>query len=345
MKIVRFRLTRERIALRTPFITALRRVEAVEFLLLELMTDTGLCAQGSAPATRAVTGETLQSIESALRTQILPSLLQRPFELPELLTALHAGCPGNSSARAAADMALHALAAQQAGMPLYRLLGGDAPLSLRTAVTVSLDTPERMRRQASDAFGRGETILKIKVGSPDGKDVQRVRAIREALPDAPLLVDANQAWNLDETLRFLDAAAPLGIELVEQPLPAADLEGLRDVTRRSPVPILADEAVFTVEDARRVIESGAADLINIKLMKCGGIAGAVEIIDLCRRHGMRCMLGSMLEGPVSITAALQLATANADAFAWLDLDSPLLYARPPDTLPFSVDANRYRLCE
>lgn len=343
MKITGFRIYRDRLPLATPFVTALRHVDHAEFIVLELRTDRGLCALGSAPATKAITGETLESIEEVLQRRIVPVLLQQPFELGALLKAAAAAVAGNSSAKAAADMALFALAAQAASMPLYRFLGGETAMPIKTAVTVSLGVPEKMAQKAAELFASGCDILKIKVGGSDGLDARRIMAVANAVPDAVLLVDANQAWSAEETLNVIERCSGVRIALIEQPVAAQDLEGLREVTARSPYPVLADEAVFDAADARRILEMEAADLINIKLMKCGGIAGALKIIDVCREYGKRCMLGSMLEGPVSITAALHLAAARPDVFEWIDLDSPLLYAALPADLPFSVEANRYAL--
>lgn len=343
MKITSFRIYRDRLPLATPFVTALRRVDDAEFIVLELRTDRGLRARGSAPATKAITGETLESIEKVLQTKIIPALLQQPFELGALLKAVSATVPGNSSAKAAADMALFTLAAQEASMPIYRFLGSKAAAPVKTAVTVSLGAPDKMAQKAVELFASGYDILKIKVGGGDGLDAQRIRAVSNAVPDAVLLVDANQAWSAEETLNVIERCSGVRIALIEQPVAAQDLEGLREVTARSPYPVLADEAVFDAEDARRILDMDAADLINIKLMKCGGIAGALEIIDVCREYGKKCMLGSMLEGPVSITAALHLAAARPEIFEWIDLDSPLLYAALPADLPFSVEANRYAL--
>ncbi len=343
MKIVNAVLGRQSLALKTPFVTALRRVDSADFISLELITDNGLRAYGSAPATKAVTGETLESIERTLRHIIIPALMHRPFAPEQMLEDVRHCCSGSHSAKAAADMALHSLAAARQDVPLYRLLGAEHSTPLKTAVTVSLDTSRAMRTKAVEAYGSGMDILKIKVGGHDGQDPERVRAIASALPDATLLVDANQAWDVPETMVFIDAVSDLAIALIEQPVPAHDLEGLAEITSRSPFPILADEAVFTSDDAEKVLDRHAADLINIKLMKCGGIAEAQKIIAMCRRYDTRCMLGSMLEGPVSITAALHLANAHPDIFAWIDLDSPLLYRQCPTDLPFSVTKNRYAL--
>lgn len=331
------------IPLRTPFVTALRRVDAVECLVLTLQSDNGICVQGSAPATKAITAETLTTIRAALQQYIIPAILYRPFELTDLLHRTDKALKANSSAKAAMDMALHALAAQHAKMPLFRFLGGAKPLSLRTAVTVSLNTPEAMLQQAKSYAAAGFNLLKIKVGTPDGLDIKRIVCIADALPETELIIDANQAWDVNTGLRVIDTAARANIVLLEQPLPAADIPGMRALKQHTCLPILADESVFTAADAQQVLEAEAADLINIKLMKCGGLAGARQIITLCRAHGVRCMLGSMLEGPVSIAAALHLATAYADDFAYFDLDSPLLYRNLPSDLPFSVNANRLQI--
>ncbi len=343
MRITAAHITRQRIPLAYPFITALRRVDQAEFILLRLETDNGLVAFGSAPATEAITKETLKSIEQALKRHILPALKGVPFDLDKMTQAVSHSVQGNSSAKACTEMALYSLAAQQKGLPLYRLIGGKETRTLKTAVTVSLNSPETMLKQAEGFFFHGFDTLKIKVGSIDGHDSTRIKTIAAALPEATLLVDANQAWSADETLRIIDRCDDIPIALIEQPVAAADLVGLKQVTEYSPFPILADEAVFTAEDAERVLAHNAADLINIKLMKCGGIGGALDILDVCRRYGKRCMLGSMLEGPVSITAALHLAAANPDMFEHLDLDSPLLYAALPPDLPFTVQGNTYAL--
>jgi L-alanine-DL-glutamate epimerase-like enolase superfamily enzyme/predicted GIY-YIG superfamily endonuclease len=291
-------------------------------------TDTPNIGYGAAPATKAITGEDLQSISQTIKKSIAPRLVGQPFVLPALLEILHASCEGNSSAKAAVDMALYDLAALAEEKSLVAYLGAE-PKPLQTAVTISLKSPSEMRDDAIRAFGRGFTILKVKVGGRDGLDLERIVAIREALPEARLLIDANQAWNVEESLSIVRSIAPLNIELIEQPVPGDDIEGLKVITQQSPVAILADEAVFTLDDAKKVISANAADLINIKLMKCGGISKAIEIIEYCRLHGVKCMMGSMLEGPVSIALTAQLVMAYSDAFSHIDLDSPLLYKKIP----------------
>lgn len=334
-------LSRRSLRLKTAFVTALRRVETVGFIVLTLRTACGREALGSAPATEAITGESLDSIETTLRHRILPLLVDKPIDLADMLDTLSHCIAGNSSAKAAADMALYSLAAQEKQQPLHRLLDATASLPVKTAVTVSLDTPLQMQKQARSLYASGYDILKIKVGSNDGQDIHRIQSIAAALPYATLLVDANQAWSVSQALKNIDTLQPLNLALIEQPVAAKELDALKEITEHSPFPILADEAVFNLDDAKRIVDHGIADLINIKLMKCGGINGALAIIHLCERHDVSCMLGSMLEGPVSIEAALHLAMAFPRTLRWIDLDSPLLLQSLPAHFPFDIEGNLY----
>ena len=316
----------EKIPLRTPFITALRRVDDVENIRICIHTDTPNIGYGAAPATKAITGEDLQSISKTIKKIITPKLVGETFDLPKVLDTLHTCCKSNSSAKAAVDMALYDLAAASNNTTLVEFLGAE-PKPLQTAVTISLKSPEEMADDAISAFGRGFEILKVKVGGKDELDTERIVAIREALPEARLLIDANQAWGVDESLEIIKAITPLNIELIEQPVLGSDIQGLKTISQQSGIPILADEAVFTLDDAKKVIKEKAADLINIKLMKCGGISKAIEIIEYCQKQGVKCMMGSMLEGPTSIALTTQLVMAYSDAFSHIDLDSPLLYKK------------------
>ena len=129
------------------------------------------------------------------------------------------------------------------------------------------------------------------------------------------------------------------IELLEQPVEANDLDGLREITNYSHIPVVADETCFTIDDVKKVVESKSADIINIKLMKCGGVTKAIEILEYARENGVTCMRGSMIEGEYSINIALHVAMAYRDVIKYIDLDSPLLYKDKSDELEFD-----YRAC-
>lgn len=331
MKITEVRLGTISVPLRLPFKTALRTVKSVEDIIVEIHTDTGALGYGEAPPTGAVTGHTTGAIIGALKEHIIPSLLGRDIDAFEDLMQLVQTCVvGNSSAKAAADMALWDLYAQLYRLPVYKLLGG-ARKEIVTDITISVNEPEEMARDAANAVERGYDCLKVKVGANPELDVERLRAVRRAAgDDICLRIDANQAWQPRQAVRILNEMQEQGLrlELVEQPVKAYDLEGLKYVTDHSYVPVLADESVFSPRDAMKVLELRAADLINIKLMKCGGIYNALKIASAAEIYGVECMIGCMLEAKISVNAAAELACARK-IFTRIDLDGPVLCSEDP----------------
>ena len=331
MKITAIKLGRISVPLRVPFKTALRRVDSVEDIIVEVHTDTGEIGYGEAPPTGAITGDTTGAIIGAITDYIRKALVGRDIDdFEDLTTALDGAVVKNSSAKAAVDMALWDLYGQKYQIPVYTLLGG-ARKKIITDITISVNPPEEMARDAVNAIKRGYDTLKVKVGVDPTLDVARLKAIRDAVGSAPRIrIDANQAWAPKEAVRLLNEMqeSGLAIELVEQPVKAHDLEGLTYVTERSYVPVLADESVFSAEDALKIVEMRAADLINIKLMKCGGLTSALKIAALAEISGMECMIGCMLEAKVSVNAAVHLACAKK-VITRVDLDGPVLCSEDP----------------
>ena len=331
MKITEVKIGRISVPLRVPFKTALRRVDSVEDVIVELHTDTGAVGYGEAPPTGVITGDTTGAIIGALKDHIIKTIIGRDVDDFEALTASVQKCIiHNSSAKAAVDMALWDLYGQLYNIPVYKLLGGFKD-KIVTDITISVNSPEEMARDAITAINRGYDTLKVKVGVNPKLDVERLSAIRNAIGSrAKLRIDANQAWKPQEAVRILNQMQEQGldIELVEQPVIAHDIEGLKYVTERSYVPVLADESVFSPLDAMKIIQSGAADLINIKLMKCGGITPALKIADAASIMGVECMLGCMLEAKVSVNAAVHVACARS-IITKIDLDGPVLCSEDP----------------
>jgi L-alanine-DL-glutamate epimerase-like enolase superfamily enzyme len=232
--------------------------------------------------------------------------------------AREAAVPGQRAAEAAVDMALHDLAARRMGVPLFEMLGLDPTRTPRTSFTIGLDTPEVVARKVREASAY--PILKVKMGAADDRAV--LSAVRDAT-DRPIRVDANEGWTPADARERLDWLAGLGVELVEQPLPADQIEETRALRKTSVLPFYADESVHVAEDIPRL--AGAFDGINIKLMKCGGIAEALRMIAVARAHGMKVMLGCMIESSLAITAAAHLSPLVDTA----DLDGNLLLERDP----------------
>jgi len=329
----------EKIPLRTPFATALRRVQNVEFVRVKLTCNNGAFAYGEAPATKAITGEDLQSIIESIAS-IKNDLLS--LGLLEALDVLHGSTIG-SSAKAALDMAIISLLAKKQNQNLLHYFGAQDFSPIKTDVTISLNDADTMLQDAIKAYENGFDILKVKLGSDINHAVSVTKLLADKLPQAKLLIDANQAWNLEKSLSYIEAVQGLHVSLIEQPVIAQDLQSLKIITQSTKIPILADEAVFTLEDVKKVYENGCADMINIKLMKCGGLSKAQEILQYARENDIPCMLGSMLEGPISISVAYALCFAYRDVIKYVDLDSPLLYKEVPASLGgFAINRNQIK---
>ena len=236
----------------------------------------------------------------------------------------------NSSAKAAVDMALWDLYGQLYSIPVYKLMGGGKS-TIVTDITISVNDPEVMVKDALNAIERGYDCLKMKVGISPELDIARLAAVRKAVgDDITIRIDANTAWEPKQAVRILNGMQEQGlkIELVEQPVKAWDLEGLKYVTDNSYVPVLADESVFSPQDALKIMQMRAADLINIKLMKCGGLTNALKIVSAAEVYGVECMLGCMLEAKISVNAAVELACAK-NIITKIDLDGPVLCSEDP----------------
>lgn len=331
MKITKVRLGRISIPLRTPFKTALRSVSSVEDVIVEIHTDCGNIGYGEAPPTGPITGDTTLAIIGAIQDHIGRSILGKDLEeFEDLLQTVQKSIVGNTSAKAAVDMALWDLYGQMYNIPVYKLMGS-ARNQIVTDITISVNDPDTMVRDALIALDRGYDCLKMKVGVNPDLDVARLMAVRQAVGnDVTIRIDANQAWKPKQAVKILNAMQEQGlqIELVEQPVAAHDLEGLKYVTDRSYVPVLADESLYSPADAATILRIGAADLLNIKLMKCGGLYNALKICSLAEVYGVECMIGCMLEAKISVNAAVHLACAKK-VITRVDLDGPVLCREDP----------------
>ncbi len=321
MKLIAAEMARTFIPLTTPFRTALRQINGIEEVRVKLKTDNGLQGVGSAAPTAAITGETAASIQAAIEDYLLPALFNVALEdQVTVFSRLERALMHNRSAKAAVDIALHDLYAKAASQPLITWMGGVAATALKTDATVSLGTVESMVAQANTLCIAGFHTLKVKLGGHDGVDLERMAAIRLAVgAGIGLRVDANQAWSVRETKSYLRPLADLAVELVEQPVLAQNIEGLAEITRESPMPIVADESVYGLDDLLRLIQLRAADVVNLKLMKTGGLHQARTMIAVARSQGLKIMIGSMMEGIISISAAAALASVYA--VDYLDLDA------------------------
>lgn len=331
MKISRIKVGLVEAPLITPFKTALRTVHTIKNVAVYVYTDDGQIGMGEAAPTAVITGETIASITYAIEHVIAPVIIGMDIdELACILDRMENSLYKNTSAKAAVDMALYDLWSKKYKAPLYQLLGGYRQ-QLTTDITISVNDSEEMVRDSLHAVQRGFSILKVKVGKDAQTDVDRVVAIRDAVgPNVVLRVDANQGWTPKEAVRIIGQLEDKGvnIELVEQPVHYSNLSGMHYVTNHTQTPILADESVFSPKEALTLIHMGAADLINIKLMKTGGIFQAQKLCHIAEASGIECMIGCMLETKISVSAAAHFAAANKN-ITMVDLDGPSLCVEDP----------------
>ena len=347
MKITAIRTQRLTAPLKTPFVTALRRVDRLEDVVVVITCDNGYKGYGEGAPAPQITGETIGSIEAAIAF-IAPHLIGKEIEdFNSLLHIVHHTIVKNTTAKSALEIALYDLKAQSQQLPLYRMLGG-TQTAFRTDITISMAKTEKMVADALHAVSLGYNTLKVKIGSDPDEDANRVRAIHAALPQhIALRLDANQGWSAKETVALLEQLEHDGIvaECIEQPVPAEDIDGLKYIKERVATPLLADESVFSLNDAKKLLEMEAVDYINIKLAKTGGISKALALADLCAEYNVQCMLGCMLEGPLSIAAGVHLASARANTITMLDLDAVALLASYPAQSDIIFDESNIRLSD
>lgn len=250
--------------------------------------------------------------------QVKEQIGDDPFQIETILSHLDREIKGNFSVKAAVDIALHDLVGKKLNIPLYKLLGLDGKKPLITSYTIAIDSPEKMKEKTKEA--RGFLVYKVKMGVEG--DMEMVKAVRGAT-DAKIRVDANAGWSLDQALEKIKQLKSLNIEFIEQPIDPADKAGLKKIKEKSEIPIIIDEWLMTSKDIPGFV--GLCDGINIKLAKCGGIREALKMIHTARAHGLKVMLGCMIESSVGIAAAAHLGWL-AD---YLDLDGNLLITNDP----------------
>ncbi|MBP9742610.1 MAG: dipeptide epimerase [Burkholderiales bacterium] len=326
MQITSITIAKLKIPLQRPFITALRSTTHVEDIVVMLKTDSDLIGYGSAAATPAITGETHESIISAIQHIIAPKILGKNIdEFNNLLIMCQQLLHNNYSAKAAVDIALHDLFAQKCHLPLYKMLGGNKN-TLESCVTVSVKNVRSMVDDAINLVQSGFKTLKVKVGLNPEDDIERVFEIYRSVGDqVKIILDANQGWSCKDALKVIREfeQAKLNISLIEQPVIAQDLTSLALISNTVMFPIIADEACFSPPDALTIAKFNASDGINIKLMKAGGIYNANAIYHIAQAANLSTMVGCMIESPIGVAAMGSFAASKPNILV-CDLDPLIL---------------------
>lgn len=328
-KIARISLYVSRMDLQEPFIISLGPLTAANNVLVKITTADGCIGWGESSPFPTIHGETHET-GFIIGRYIAEAFLHKDAnDIEALSREMDRLMYGNTSIKSAFDMALHDIAAQKAGLPLYAWLGGKNDKQLITDYTVSLKEPEEMARDAGKIKSKGFKIIKVKLGQSGEKDVKRIRLIREAIGyEMPVRIDPNQGWDPETAIRILNELAKFDIQHCEEPIPRWNFMELSRVRENSPIPIMADESCFDHHDAQRLLDLNACDRFNIKLGKSSGFVKARKIIALGEQHNIKMQVGGFLESRLGFTAAAHLALTGRN-IVFYDFDTPLMFRDDP----------------
>lgn len=347
MKITDIKAELFKVPLKKPFRIAFAVQDHSVNVLVKITTDEGVWGIGEAAPFEPVTGENAAMILEALKLFRQGLVGTDPMDLEGAHRMMDRLLSGNTSAKAAVDIALYDIRGKVMGQPLYKVLGGGCN-QVVTDMTIGIDEPEQMAQEARERVQRdGFTILKVKAGIRPADDVRALTLIREAVgPAVRLRVDANQGYTVSDAVQTLKAFEALGVEAVEQCLPWWDLEGARLVRSKVNLKVMLDESIHSPMDAARACRLDAADILNIKLMKCGGLYPAQKINAIAEANHVQCMVGCMLETKVAIAAGVSLVAAKQN-ITEADCDSFMYAVDPEMGMPggFAVEGGVYTLTD
>lgn len=306
-----------------PFVIATGTMDYAQNVFIRVHTDTPHYGVGECSAFPMIVGETQETCIAMAKDLAKIWIGKDALDISARIQDLHNYTAHNSTIKSAFDMALYDLAAKSQNIPLYQYLGGKKR-TIETDMTIGIGTPEEMVQSALSYQKQGARILKIKLGKKADADLERIKAIRKAVGNDMLIrIDANQGWNYDDALYCLKEMEALNIEFCEQPMRTWYDDLLPELRKNTGIKIMADESCYNHHDARKLINSGACDLINIKFAKSGGINEGLKIHETAQNAGMSCMIGSMLESRIALSANLHFAYVCSN-IKYFDLDTCLL---------------------
>lgn len=288
----------------------------IQFVLVKIETDEGVTGFGEATSTPSLEfyGDSFEAVIASIRNYLAPKLLgEDPLNIRRITSIMNRTQLKSTIAKTGIDLALYDLAGKALGVPTCTLLGGMQRPRIRVASEVSLSGPDKMLEETQRILKMGFRTLKFKTGRNVDAEIQGIRAVREAVgPDIELSADANGGWSRHDALKAMKAFSDLNLRFMEQPLPGWDLEGHAWLRGKSDVPIMLDESVWTPQDVIKIERAKAADLLNIKIEKTGGLKNALELYATARAVGLSCMIGNECETGIALAAKLHLASAFED---------------------------------
>jgi L-alanine-DL-glutamate epimerase-like enolase superfamily enzyme len=315
--------------LKEPYTIAYETVSSVTNVFLKIGTDQGISGYGCAAPDEKITGETPKRVVRVLTDDIGPTVKGAdPLRPVMILERVKARISFHPAALAALDMALLDILGKAGDLPLWKLLGGFRD-RIRTSITIGILPVKETLERAKEFVGKGFKSLKLKGGLDADGDIERVLKVREAVGKRiALRFDANQGFTVDQCLRFVEGTRRARLELIEQPTPKGEPDLLGRITSLVPLPVMADESLLTLRDAFRIARRDSADMVNVKLMKVGGIIEALQVNAVARSAGLEVMVGCMDEAALAISAGLHFALARPNVI-YADLDGHLGLVNDP----------------
>jgi L-alanine-DL-glutamate epimerase-like enolase superfamily enzyme len=329
LHIVQIELYKLSIPLKEPFVISLGTIHNAENVIVVIRTNKGISGFGECSPFMTINGESQSTC--FMTGQYLAETLKAkdPLDIKGCMKMIDKIIYANTSIKSAFDIALHDIAAQYAGVPLYKFLGGEKNKILITDYTVSIGDPQKMAGNALKIKEAGYQVIKVKLGEDKKSDVARVKAIRKAIgKKIPIRIDANQGWDVKTAIKTLQALKDYNIQFCEEPIPRWNFMNLEKVKKKSPIPVMADESCSDHHDAERLIQLNACDMFNLKLGKSSGLLKSRKIIALAEKENMTMQVGGFMESKITVTANAHLALCSKNIL-YCDFDTPLMFAEDP----------------
>lgn len=310
MKIKQIEIFAVNLPLIKPFIISYATYPNIQSIIVKMTTECGLVGWGESVPDEHITGETPHSVYAMLKHTLAPLMVgQNPMEFEKIHELMDQAVHRAPAAKAAIDIACWDLAGKKLGVPVYQLLGGRYHEKFPVTHVLSIDDPEKMANEAEEKVQEGYASFKMKVGMDVAGDVKRIQAVRQRVGDEiAIRVDVNQGWvNSANTLQALRHLESVGIDWLEQPVHQDDIDAMVEIKAKSTVPLMIDEGIRDMNNMREIIAKRAADKVNIKLMKCGGIYPAMKLATMAEMAGIECQIGSMVESSIGSAAGFHVA--------------------------------------
>lgn len=338
MQITEIDISAVQLPLIEPFIISYASLNTMPSIIVKITTDTGQVGYGEGVADEHVTGESQESTFHLLKSTIAPQLLgENPFQLERIHDVMNKAVYGVPTAKAAIDIACYDLMGKALGVPVYTLLGGRFHKEFPITHVLSINSPEEMAAEAKERVNQGYRSFKMKVGTNILDDVKRIKAVhKHVAEDVTIRVDVNQGWQTSaQALKALDMLDGVQLDWLEQPVIADDIDAMVEVKAKSATPMMIDEGMRGFREMREIISKRAADKVNIKLMKCGGIYPAMKLAHMAEMAGIDCQVGSMVESSIGSAAGFHVAFSKK-VITSVELTGPLKFSKEIGNLQYDV---------